>query len=445
MLAAALLSAAPASAIMAGSATVAPPDSPADRVDPNTTTSAWAGVGSLSVGANAFSAVAIGRRYVLTAAHVAKGADPANVKFNLNFGSSLSHRIPAAAVFAHPAFISFNNPDAQHDVAIVELATDLPEGVPIYPLHFAEIAAGTRLVMVGYGASGQGDVGANVGGNAGIKRVGSNNADQFELDGDGSGRNALFMFDFDGGSAANVLGGTSLGNRVETSLAGGDSGSPSFVFAGGQWKVAGVNTFIFTFNGGPTVTSTFGTGGGGNLVWPYQAWITSILERPGNDTFVNRFVLAGAGGALKASSAGATKQTGEPNHAGDPGGKSVWWRWVAPQTGPVSIDTHGSSFDTVLAVYTGTAVNALTAVASNDDDGSPGHASAVVFTAQAGTEYQIVVDGRGGASGDVSLQWGAATAVNADIPVLPHWGIALLGLGLIAVTLFLSIDRHRSG
>ena len=24
--------------------------------------------------------------------------------------------------------------------------------------------------------------------------------------------------------------------------------------------------------------------GGGNLLWPYQAWIASILEAPGNDT-----------------------------------------------------------------------------------------------------------------------------------------------------------------
>ena len=134
--------------------------------------------------------------------------------------------------------------------------------------------------MVGYGASGQGDVGATFGGSAAVKREGSNDADAFELDADGSGRNALFMFDFDGGSAANVVGGTTLGNRVETGLAGGDSGSPSFVFAGGQWKVAGINTFIFTFNGGPAVTSTFGTGGGGDLVWPYQAWITSVLDRP---------------------------------------------------------------------------------------------------------------------------------------------------------------------
>jgi hypothetical protein len=445
MLALTMLGATPAAAIMAGSASGSQPDSPADRVDANTTSSTWAGVGSLSVGSSAYGAVAIGQRYVLTAAHVAKGANPASVKFSLNYGSSLSHQIPAAAVFAHPAFVSFNNPDAQHDIAIIELAQDIPPGVPIYPLHFADVPAGTTLVMVGYGSSGQGDVGASVGGNPGVKRVGSNNADTFVPDADGSGRHALFMFDFDGGTAPSSLGGPTLGNRIETSFASGDSGSPSFVFAGGQWKVAGINTFIFTFDGGPTALSTFGTGGGGNLVWPYQAWINGILDRPGNDTFANRFALAAAGGMLSGSSVGATKQVGEPNHAGNPGGKSVWWTWTAPQDGEVSIDTHGSGFDTLLAVYTGTAVDTLTLIAASDNDGSGGNASGVTFTAKAGTEYRIAVDGVGGASGDMVLRWGDPAAASAQIPVLPGWGVVLLGLALVAVAARLHVARRPRG
>ena len=45
MLAAALLSATPAGAVMAGSASGNPPDSPADRVDANTTDLDLGGVG----------------------------------------------------------------------------------------------------------------------------------------------------------------------------------------------------------------------------------------------------------------------------------------------------------------------------------------------------------------------------------------------------------------
>jgi hypothetical protein len=54
-------------------------------------------------------------------------------------------------------------------------------------------------------------------------------------------------------------------------------------------------------------------------------------------------------------------------HAGDAGGRSVWWSWTAARGGVVSFDTCGAEFDTLLAVYTGDRVDALTKVASNDD------------------------------------------------------------------------------
>src|SRR5439155_26187964 len=62
-----------------------------------------------------------------------------------------------------------------------------------------------------------------------------------------------------------------------------------------------------------------------------------------------------------------------------------------------------SSFDTVLAVYTGSTLAGLVPVASNDD--TEGHltSSLVSFNASAGTSYQIAVDGFGGSSGDISL------------------------------------------
>ena len=69
------------------------------------------------------------------------------------------------------------------------------------------------------------------------------------------------------------------------------------------------------------------------------------------------------------------------------------------------IDTSGlGNFDTLLAVYTGNAVNALATVVSNDNDGA-NKTSKVAFTAVAGTTYQIAVDGRNGATGSVTLHW----------------------------------------
>ena len=73
---------------------------------------------------------------------------------------------------------------------------------------------------------------------------------------------------------------------------------------------------------------------------------------------------------------------------GNSGGKSVWWTWTAPSSGSVQIDTIGSSFDTILGVYTGSSVSALTTVASDDDSGG-NYTSKVTFNAVAGTTYQI--------------------------------------------------------
>ncbi|MCE2863784.1 MAG: S8 family serine peptidase, partial [Opitutaceae bacterium] len=124
---------------------------------------------------------------------------------------------------------------------------------------------------------------------------------------------------------------------------------------------------------------------------------------PANDAFATAAPLSGSGLALLSSSAGATREPGEPEHAGAAGGASVWWRWKAPSAGTVTIATDGSSFDTLLAVYSGSALDALTAVASDDDSGE-GPRSLVTFTAVAGTEYRIAVDGKAGATGLVVLR-----------------------------------------
>jgi hypothetical protein len=124
-----------------------------------------------------------------------------------------------------------------------------------------------------------------------------------------------------------------------------------------------------------------------------------------NDAFANARVLSSPS---TGSTAGFTKETGEPNHAGNAGGHSAWWTWTAPAAGTATIDTIGSSFDTLLAVYTGTSVSALTQVAANDD--ASGVQSRVTFSAAAGVTYRVAVDGYGGASGSVSLNWSQATS-----------------------------------
>jgi hypothetical protein len=118
---------------------------------------------------------------------------------------------------------------------------------------------------------------------------------------------------------------------------------------------------------------------------------------PPNDAFASRITITGTPATVTGSNVGASRETGEPMAALDvgannAGGKSVWWTWTAPTNGTVTVDTIGSSFDTLLGVYTGSSVSHLASLGGNDDGAGNG-LSRVTFTATAGTSYQFQVDG----------------------------------------------------
>ena len=165
------------------------------------------------------------------------------------------------------------------------------------------------------------------------------------------------------------------------------------------------------------------TGTGATLGSPSQATLTIVnnllIPQPTNNAFLNARGLTGPMGTTTVNTVDATAEPGEPAHAGYPATNSVWFSWVAPATGPVSFDTYGSDFDTVLAAYTGTSLPTLNTVAANDyiyNDLPPwtvnvptfvpySNPSKISFNAQAGTTYYIAIDGRNGATGNASLSW----------------------------------------
>src|SRR5204863_236523 len=67
---------------------------------------------------------------------------------------------------------------------------------------------------------------------------------------------------------------------------------------------------------------------------------------PANDNFASAITISGSTSTQTGTNVGATKETGEPSHAGNAGGHSVWWSWTAPGSGQATIDTIGSAFDT---------------------------------------------------------------------------------------------------
>jgi hypothetical protein len=130
---------------------------------------------------------------------------------------------------------------------------------------------------------------------------------------------------------------------------------------------------------------------------------------PPNDLFANAIELTGVGGVEPANNVVAGKEPGEPRHAGNEGGHSLWYRWQAPYAGDLTLSTDGSTFDTLLAIYIGTSLTNLFEVASNDDAFTGTGYSLVLARVQANQVYFIAVDGLGGDAGDIALSYSFST------------------------------------
>ena len=124
--------------------------------------------------------------------------------------------------------------------------------------------------------------------------------------------------------------------------------------------------------------------------------VAAAIAQPANDNFANAQVVSGVRVLVSANNIGATKEDGEPNHASNPGGKSVWFQWTAPQSGNFLIGTNRteSNLNTLLHVYAGSSMTALSSRGWNDNVSSPVNMKSVVLlNAKLGTTYIIAVDG----------------------------------------------------
>ena len=130
-------------------------------------------------------------------------------------------------------------------------------------------------------------------------------------------------------------------------------------------------------------------------------------SRPANNDMASAINLTTASGTLAGNNTNATREAGEPNHAGFMGDKSVWYKWTSTVTGTMTVDTIGSNFDTTLGVYTGTSVSQLTTIAQNDDISDIDKDSRVQFGVTTGITYLIAADGWNGEYGNITLNWTA--------------------------------------
>jgi len=160
----------------------------------------------------------------------------------------------------------------------------------------------------------------------------------------------------------------------------------------------------------------------------------TAANTPPNALFANRTILAGLDPYTCTNNADspAALEAGTPQIAGTAGSHSLWWQWTAPEDATVEMDTSGtgggqypggSTYPTLLAVYTGTSLGALTPVAGNANfgtepmeiSGTQVSYSEVSFHTTAGATYVINVQGQGSQSGQTVLAINT-TPDNASFP-----------------------------
>lgn len=159
----------------------------------------------------------------------------------------------------------------------------------------------------------------------------------------------------------------------------------------------------------------FFLGGYNTAAGNYQINLTEVIL-PNNDLCVEAIDIS-CGDSVTGSTESATN-TGAPsatctgisfNTAG-----GVWYSYTAPADKLVTMDTDGSSYDTKLAVYSGSC-GALACVVGNDDGAGLGGRSRVTFTAAAGATYYVYVTGFSSNTGNYVLNVACADPTANDL------------------------------
>ncbi len=161
-----------------------------------------------------------------------------------------------------------------------------------------------------------------------------------------------------------------------------------------------------------------------------HAILSKVAIRPGGSgggAFTpNIGVVRGYNGSQVFNTTFATTDPTEPPHCGVTGGASYWLQYTPPTNGTLTLDTIGSSYDTVMEVYTYngplTSYTNLISIACDNDSIAPQGAARVTFQALKTRPYVIVVDGVNAARGIAWLNYG----LNTNLPAQPPAAASLV-------------------
>lgn len=177
---------------------------------------------------------------------------------------------------------------------------------------------------------------------------------------------------------------------------------------GFEWDATAGETYWIQVSGRPGAGFLAPPASGLRPPLPAEGNITLNLHRangecsagaPPNDCVASALPLA-TDDTLNGSNVGGRAQ-GNEHFPCNMGLETLWYRVVADAEGPMTVDTFGSDFDTVLAVYEADEWRDSPLTCNGNADGTP--QSKITWTVEAGQAYLIQVGGYEGATGDLSI------------------------------------------
>ncbi len=121
---------------------------------------------------------------------------------------------------------------------------------------------------------------------------------------------------------------------------------------------------------------------------------------------------------------GASLEIGDPNPTcgGLPTFRTVWYKYSALGNNTITVDTTGSGYDTVLSIWAGAGLSALTQLGCNDN-AAPGVTTSALTLNTLPATYFIGVSSKGGSTSNLSLNTSLVSSTDAP-PVSNYYTTA---------------------
>jgi len=229
------------------------------------------------------------------------------------------------------------------------------------------------------------------------------------------------------GNTSITLSGSNFASNAQVFWNGSPNGVTTNPGGNSTQLTAVLSSGLLTFGSIDTIT-VVNPGPGGGPSKPGVSFTVTQTMPPPNDLFVNATPVTSSHFTNTVDNFAATTELTDPTppcvnvpaDSSNPRTKTVWYKFTAGGSGSLTADTIGSSYDTLLSVWTGTQANLVAVPNGCNDDIIPGivQQSRVMITVTAGTTYYFMI-GPLDPLEPGGLGAGGKTVFNVSTSVLP--------------------------